>query len=687
MNFDTDIKFVKGVGDVMKTRFEKIGVTDVGSLLYYFPVRYDDWSDVKKISDCELDEISVIKAKVITPLQKIGSKSPAEIYKTLLSDGSDVIEAVFFNNKYITNELKTGETYFFRGKLRQNEYNGAVEILSPRFSSENENPIKPVYHMTAGLTGRKISKTVNFALESMKGNIKETLPSYEIEKFRLEGLENSITSMHFPQNFDSLFSARRRLVFEELLTLQLGLLLIRSRTSTDTDKVIKKDYSAEFERKLPFEFTVAQKKAVFECVKDMMSGRAMNRLVQGDVGSGKTAVAASVIYTCVKNGFRAALMAPTEILANQHADTLKKFFGSDLNIALLTGSLTKSKKNELLKHLKSGEIDLLVGTHALISEDVEFNNLGLVITDEQHRFGVEQRTRLQMKGDRPHVLVMSATPIPRTLGLIIYGDLDVSLINELPSGRKPVKTYVVNSSYHKRIYQYIKKFLDSGKQAYIVCSKVADKDEDCETENEENNVISAEEYFKTLSEGEFKNYRLGLIHGKMKQKEKDAVMADFASGKINMLVATTVIEVGVDVPNACVMVIENAERFGLSSLHQLRGRIGRGQSESVCILISDSNSEETKERLDILRKTSDGFKIAEEDLKMRGPGDFLGSRQHGLPELKLANLVSDASILKAAADEAKNILSKDPYLSSPENAPLSKNIEKMFRNPETSGIN
>ena len=423
---------------------------------------------------------------------------------------------------------------------------------------------------------------------------------------------------------------------------------------------------------LPFSLTNAQRRVINECVADMSSGRPMNRLVQGDVGSGKTAVAAALCYTAAKNGFQSALMAPTEILAEQHYKTVCTITeNTGIRCALLTGSVPKKQKEEIKKALKNGGIDLLVGTHALLTEDTEFDRLGLVITDEQHRFGVTQRGKLSAKGNNPHTLVMSATPIPRTLGLIIYGDLDISVIDEYPRGRQQIDTFCVNSSYRQRVYNYIKGFLNEGRQGYIVCPLVE--------ENETLDITSAEEYYEKLKNGEFKGYNIGLLHGKMKPKEKDAVMRAFKDGEIQLLVATTVIEVGIDVPNAVVMVIENAERFGLSQLHQLRGRIGRGSYKSSCILISDSRSEDTKKRLNVIKNNRDGFKIADEDLKLRGPGDFLGSRQHGLPDMKIADIFADREILHSAGREAEKMLAEDPALSLPEHRLLRKEIAELYK--------
>ena len=460
--------------------------------------------------------------------------------------------------------------------------------------------------------------------------------------------------------------------------MQLGLLYVREGSRSKTSVVIKEDKTQEFYSLLPYELTSAQKRCIEECIGDMKTKRPMNRLLQGDVGSGKTSVAAALIYTAVKNGFQCAMMAPTEVLAEQHCKSLSSVFKGKINIVLLTGSVKSSQKKLIKKSLEDGSAELVVGTHAVISDDVKFKNLGLVITDEQHRFGVNQRTALSNKGKNPHTLVMSATPIPRTLGLIIYGDLDISVIDELPKGRQPIETYCVGTSYHGRLYNFIKKHLDEGRQAYIVCPLV---------EEGASELVPAQEYAEYLKNSVFSSYSVGLIHGKMKPNEKERIMREFSRGEIRLLVATVVIEVGIDVPNATVMIIENAERFGLSQLHQLRGRIGRGKYKSTCVLVSDAENEEAKSRFKIMCETTDGFKIAEEDLKQRGPGDFLGSRQHGLPELKLANILTDTKILYAAQKQAENIMLADPDLSLPEHRGIKTQVKNIFEKFSGAGIN
>lgn len=530
--------------------------------------------------------------------------------------------------------------------------------------------IEPVYAATEGLSSKTIEKIMKNALVYADG-MADVIPQGIREKNGLCDFKTALKSIHFPLERQALESAKRRLVFEELFVLQTGLLFLKRRRRALAGCTVKNNLLEEFKKTLSFKLTGAQERVINECLTDMMSPRPMNRLIQGDVGSGKTAVAAALMYISAGNGFQSALMAPTELLAEQHFKTLCKITeNSGIKCALLTGSLTKKQKDEVKAGLKSGEIKVAVGTHALLTDDVEFENLGLVVTDEQHRFGVGQRGRLSSKGNNPHTLVMSATPIPRTLGLIIYGDLDISIIDEYPAGRQKIATYCVDSSYNARVYNYIKKFIAEGRQAYIVCPLV--------DENEALGIKSASEYYKELSENQFKGYTVGLLHGKMKPKDKENVMRRFAAGEIQLLISTTVIEVGIDVPNAALMVIENAERFGLSQLHQLRGRIGRGEYSSACILISDVKSGDTKRRLDVIKNNTDGFKIADEDLKLRGPGDFLGSRQHGLPDMKIADIFADRETLHLAGKEAEELIKRDPTLHDPENAGLRAEIAALF---------
>ena len=671
VEFDTRIKFLKGVGETRAKYLEKLGIFSVGALLRYYPKRYEDWNTITKISEAELNETVCIKATIIDRVSEVKINGGKILTKTTISDMSGYFPVVFFNNKYVKNSLTENEEYLFFGKITKDKY-GNRTLNAPRFEKSGEKQrLRPIYKASGNLTSKSIEKLTETALKEIKGNIKELLPENLISKYKLLPLEDSLRNIHFPENEEMLRQAKRRLIFEELLILQLGLLSKRSSAEVRTTTPIKEDKSEEFYKKLPFAPTNAQRRVVSEAVSDLMSEKPMNRLVQGDVGSGKTAVAAAIIYTAVKNGFQAAFMAPTEVLANQHYKTLKNFLGEEFSVSLLTGSTTTKNKREIKEKLESGECQIVVGTHAMIQNDVIFKNLGLVVTDEQHRFGVEQRAALSKKGENTNVLVMSATPIPRTLAMVIYGDLDVSVLDELPKGRLPIKTFRVNSAYHERLYEFLRKTMDNGQQCYIVCPLV---------EESESDLVPATEYYDWLKANQFKNYTLGLLHGQMKPKEKDAVMARFYSGEINLLISTVVIEVGVDVPNATVMIIENAERFGLSQLHQLRGRIGRGDKESTCVLLSDAQNDEALERFGVLCDTNDGFIIAQKDLELRGPGDFFGSRQHGLPDMHIANLMTDTRILYEAQERAKEICEKDPALESEENALLKKEVARLFSN-------
>lgn len=590
------------------------------------------------------------------------------LYKCDFTDGNTVIHATLFNQKFLAKSLKIYEDYILFGKIEKRL--SFAEMSSPQILPAKDNAgIHPIYRATEKLSSAAIEKLMKAALEQ-HGEFAETLPRDIRQKYGLIELTAAMRNIHFPESFDLLAAARKRLIFEELLILQLGLLKLKSKKRRESHISISHDYTADFLKLLPFKPTGAQLRAVKDCVADMQGKYPMNRLLQGDVGSGKTAVAAGVIYVAVKNGYQCAFMAPTEILANQHFETLSKMLEpAGITVRLITGSTSAAEKRRIKAELAAGEVQLAIGTHALIQKDVDFKNLGLVITDEQHRFGVNQRASLAEKGGEVHSLVMSATPIPRTLALMIYGDLDISILDELPPGRQKIRTDVVDSRYHKRLYEFVKKQIAAGQQAYIVCPLV---------EAGESDLLPAEEYAEQLANGAFKGINLGVLHGKMNSKSKERVMAGFVSGHIKILVATTVVEVGVDVPNASVMIIENAERFGLSQLHQLRGRVGRGKAQSYCVLVSDSKSETARERLQIMKKYSDGFKIADEDLKQRGPGDFFGNRQHGLPELKIADMLSNTEMLALCRECADNILAEDFRLDLPKYAPLADKITQMF---------
>lgn len=667
MNYgEYDIRYLKGVGEKTARLYNKLGIFTVDDLIRHYPRKYLDYSNTVSVKDAPPDTPVFIKATMITPVKESMIRKGLTLYKCNFSDGETVIRVTIFNNKYLAKALRTFDDYILYGKVEKTFTSASMS--SPQIERADKAEVHPVYPTTEKLSVKAISNSVRNAL-ALVGKIPETLSDDILKKYDLVSLDFATRQIHFPSDEKNIEPARHRLIFDELLTLQLGLLKLKEKDVKGNSCKIKKDFTNEFYSLLPFTPTGAQQRAVADCIEDMQSDRMMNRLIQGDVGSGKTAVAGAVIYTVIKNGAQAALMAPTEILATQHFESFKKLFAStDVRVALLTGSVKAGEKKEIKRALCNGEIDLIVGTHALIQNDVEFENLGLVCTDEQHRFGVQQRANLAMKGDNPHLMVMSATPIPRTLGLIIYGDLDISLLDELPPGRQEIRTDVVTSAYHKRIYKFIRDAVDRGEQAYIVCSLVDEGESD---------LISAKKYADNLAKNEFVGYSVGLLHGKMKPAEKDKVMQSFAEGETQILVSTTVVEVGVDVPNATVMLIENADRFGLSQLHQLRGRVGRGKNKSYCILVSDNKSDSSRERLQVMKHTSNGFDIADYDLKSRGPGDFFGKRQHGLPDLKIADMLEDTETLRQCRECALKMLESDPRLDAyPE---LCERINNMFR--------
>lgn len=677
---DMDLRYLKGVGEKRAGLFHRLGVDSIDALLHFYPRAYEDWSRVVSIAGAPFGEPCCVKAIVSRTPSKHLIRKGLTLYKTEATDGVSLMQITFFNNPYAAARLKEGEEYLFFGRVGGRI--GRREMASPLVEhAETGERIRPIYPQTEGLSSRVIEACVARALERNGDCLQDPLPDALRQAQGLCHLRFAVENIHFPADHRALTRARERLVFEELLTLQLGLMRLKARARTQTALRVEQDYSEAFFTMLPFAPTGAQRRAVAECLRDMRSPTPMSRLLQGDVGSGKTAVAAAVIHTAARNGLQCAMMAPTGILAEQHYRTLENLLGpAGIRCALLTGATGAAEKREIKRLLCSGEIDLTVGTHALIQSDVMFRRLGLVVTDEQHRFGVRQRAALADKGDRPHLLVMSATPIPRTLALMIYGDLDVSILDELPPGRQQIKTYAVGSALHQRVYAYLKKHLDQGLQAYIVCPLV-------EEGEGETALTAAQEYARRLQTGPFRGYRLGLLHGRMKPREKEETMRRFASNEIQLLVSTTVVEVGVDVPNAVVMVIENAERFGLSQLHQLRGRVGRGTHPSTCILISDAENEQARQRLQTMCETTDGFRIADADLRLRGPGDFFGARQHGLPALKIANMVTDMEALRRAQHAAREILKEDPALTREENVGLRAAVGKLFQSVGETGLN
>lgn len=667
--FDTDIKFVKGIGEKRAQLFKKrLGLYSLHDLITYYPRAYEDWSDHCRIDEAPFNETVCIKAKISSNIEeKITRNRKIKTYQFYIYDRTGQIRVTLFNTKYLADSLKKDEEYLFYGKIK---WSGTFrEMASPEIRTTADSRIRPIYRATDGLTSRQIERIMAGVLEKIK--IEDFLSEPLIKQFDLLPRESAVKQIHFPENKEQISVARKRLAFEELLLLRLGLSGLKNRARGKTAKHIAPLSQSEIDHIFPFTLTNAQKRVISECMRDMAGDRPMNRLVQGDVGSGKTAVAAALCYAAKKSGYMSVMLAPTELLATQHHSTLSKFFSEKgYNIRLLTGGISAKEKNLIKTELKKGNIDILVATHAVLTDDVELPNTALVITDEQHRFGVAQRAVLSQKADHPHTLVMSATPIPRTMGLVVYGDLDISIIDEIPAGRTPIKSYLVDTTVRKRAIGYVKKHLDEGYQGYIVCPMI---DSDDESE-----LTSATAYAAELKDTLLSEYSIGLLHGKMKPKDKDKVMEDFASGKIQVLVSTTVIEVGIDVPNAVIMVVENAERFGLSQLHQLRGRVGRGTAQSSCIFISNSTSKTTNERLKVLCSTTDGFKIAEADLKQRGPGNFLGKEQHGLPKMKIADLVEDSDLLYASVKAADLILKNDPDLKAPEHCALREQVNDLF---------
>ena len=674
-NLDTEVRYIKGIGEVKARAFGKLGVRDLADLVALFPRAYEDRSIYKPINMLMEGESACVSAMVVTEPRLNRIARGREMVKFRVTDDSGSMDITYFNMSYVREQIRLGDSLVFYGKVG---VQGAKRTMTnPIFEHEGKEGgvtgrIVPIYRLTAGLSQKTVMNSVRQGLVACAEILPDALPQSVADEFQLCQARYAYENIHFPEDFTALSHARRRLVFEELFVLACALGILRRGRTDEPGTVISGADPKDFYKTLPFTPTGAQLRAVEQAASDMASGKLMNRLVQGDVGSGKTLVAAACVYLAVKSGYQCAFMAPTEILAEQHLHTLQDFlepFG--IRVLKLTGSMGAKQKREVLAAISAGDCDLCIGTHALLTGNVEFNNLALVITDEQHRFGVEQRAVLAGKGNRPHVLVMSATPIPRTLALIIYGDLDVSVIDELPPGRMKVDTFAVGSGHRERLNAFIRKLVGQGRQVFVVCPMIE--------ENEEMmaNVKSAEEHAAEMTKV-FSDLRVSCVHGRMKAKQKEEVMASFVAGSIDILVSTTVIEVGVDVPNAALMIIENAERFGLSQLHQLRGRVGRGLHKSYCVLVSDAQGEEAKARLAVMTKTNDGFAISEEDLRIRGPGDFFGSRQHGLPELHVADLGADMMVLQTAQSSANALLERDPELLKPENAKLRARAERLI---------
>ena len=666
--FKIDIKNLKGVGPKIAQLLNRLGVYTIGDIIRFFPRTYEDWTTVNTLQEACGQKDRCVRLKILSYPQMIRLRSGKILYKLEATDGINLAQIIFYNSKYAAESLVKDNEYILRGNV---EFKfGKYEISSPKIKKSDEAELfYPVYHQTAGINSKKISSLVENALKMLPENISETLPEKVINENNLCSLDFAIRNIHFPKDRQSLERARSRIVFEEIFIYQLGIKLIKKNSKIKTEIKIENEYSKEFAGFLPFGLTLAQKNAISECINDIKnSGFSMNRLLQGDVGSGKTAVAASLAYTVAKNGYQVAVMAPTELLAAQHFKTFEKFFEkTNIKIGLMCGSLRAKARRILNESIEIGNVDIVIGTHCLISDNTAFKNLGLIITDEQHRFGVNQRAKLINKGMAPHVLVMSATPIPRSLALILYGDLDISVLNETLPGRQKIDTFAVDSSKRHRVWNFIKNIVSEGGQCYVVCASI---------EENENDIIDVNSYYEKMLENGFNKDEVKILHGKMRPLEKDLIMSDFINGKTKVLVSTTVIEVGIDVPKARVIVIENAERFGISQLHQLRGRVGRSNLKSYCVLISDSKSNDSKRRLSAMVNSGDGFYLSEEDLKLRGPGDFFGVNQHGVPNVNIPTSYKDIWVIKAAQKSA-DILELD--FSDPSFKFINKRIDSIFK--------
>ena len=670
-DLNSSIQYLKGVGPAFAKKFEKLGIQTIRDLLLCYPRKYIDYTRPYPIAGAPYDVDCCVRATVLQKEPPRRIKGGRVLTRVLAADDSGVLALSWFNASYAAEKLITGQTYYFEGRISGNMTHR--ELLHPLVRTEAqvaESPFVPVYHGTEGLPAARQAACARAALAYVD-ELQDPLPPELLTRYKMPPKAQAVRAVHAPRDHADLAAARRRLIFEELYLLQIGIFLLRSHGRRAASAPMRPLDLEPFWRSLPYAPTGAQRRATGEIVQDLCARTPMNRLLQGDVGSGKTLVAAAALWAAIGAGYQGALLAPTELLAEQHAETLNRLLSPfGIRVALLTGGLKAAARRTTLAAICTGEADLVVGTHAILSEGVEFARLGLAVIDEQHRFGVRQRGALAEKGASPHLLVMSATPIPRTLGLLVYGDLDISILDELPPGRKPVKTRVMTGVRRKDLYGFLDREIGQGRQVYIVCPAIE--------EGPDAGLTPVKTYYEDVAKALLPDRRVGLMHGKLKPKEKAAVMEDFRAGRLDALVSTTVIEVGVDVPNATVMVIENAERYGLSALHQLRGRVGRGAAESWCFLVSDNESESVRSRLKFLCSTADGFAVAQYDLETRGPGDFFGSRQHGLPALQIADLAADTRTLHAAQREAAAILAADPLLQKPEHALLAAQVERMF---------
>ena len=678
LDLKKEIQYIKGVGPNRASLLQKLGINTLEDLITYYPRDYEDRGKPKYIASLIDGEEALIDAIVVSRMSEKRIRKNMSIQNLIVRDETGTCVITWFNQSYLKNKFTLGKKYKFYGKV-SNKF-GKIEMNTPVFdeeeTSKNTGKIIPIYPLTYNLSQNTIRQIIENGLKLVnEEQLEETLPDYLIEEYKLKTINEAINGIHFPKDFKEFEDARKRLVFEELLTLQIALISLKNKYTKD-EKGIKYNKDVKMSdviNNLPFKLTKAQLRVLEEIDNDMESEKAMNRLLQGDVGSGKTIVSVIAAYKAVKCGYQAAIMAPTAILASQHLESFEGILSQyGIKCELLIGSVTKKKKEEMLERLKNGEIDILIGTHALLEENVVFKNLGLVVTDEQHRFGVRQRATITSKGENPDVLVMTATPIPRTLALILYGDLDISIIDELPPNRKKIDTFAVTKGMEQRVNNFIRKQIEEGRQAYIVCPLVE--------ENEEINAKAVLEITEKYKNEIFPEFRVEYLHGKMRPKEKDAIMQEFKDGKIKILISTTVIEVGVNVPNASIMVIENAERFGLAQLHQLRGRVGRGEYQSYCILKYQGSSDIIRQRMKIMQDTNDGFIISEKDLELRGSGEFFGTRQHGIPEFKIANLFEDMPMLKMVQSLALKIEGEDSKLELEKNSRLKKLVENKFSN-------
>lgn len=682
MQLNSDILEINQIGEQRGKKLHNLGIYTVKDLIEYFPRDYDDRSDMKKIKDLTANEINTFFARIAGSAENIRIKDKI-LTRVKAEDDTGRVNIVWYHQPYLKNSMEKGKEYLFTGKFVV-KY-GKKEVQSPEFEQKKEGEllsggrIIPVYSITAGLSQKVLRSFMKDTLDKTKNQLYDFIPTEIRMQYQLCDRNFAIQNIHFPENKESFFIARKRLVFEELFLLQAALLRMKTVVQEGKKGILmeKTEEIQILQEKLPFSLTNAQKKVLQEIKKDMMSGKMMNRLVQGDVGSGKTAVAMLAAFAAIRSGYQAVLMAPTEVLASQHYEVFSSFLEPfAIKTVLLSGSLKKKEKTQVLEDIYSGKAQMIIGTHAVIQKTVTFQRLGIVITDEQHRFGVRQRAILSEKGENPHILVMTATPIPRTLALILYGDLDISIIDELPPGRQKIDTSAVPPSYHERIYQFIKKEIDKGRQAYIICPMIE--------ESEKLDIQAVTSYTEELKENALQGYQVVCLHGKQKAAEKQEIMEKFSKGEIQVLVSTTVIEVGIHVANATIMLIENAERFGLAQLHQLRGRVGRGAEKSYCILVCDSKTKVAAQRMKVMKESNDGFEISEMDLKLRGPGEFFGTRQHGLPELKIANLYQDIQILKQAQKAANCLLKADRFLEKEENKLLAKEMEIMMNDGQIS---